>query len=225
MRLRSWDRTLFTMIAQVADVQVPAKSRPSLANCPGYIALKGVRNAAVTTELCLEGDQQAAQALFGASSPASKSVKVQRKSAAEMADLRMHPQMVEATVQVADAPPFPVLFLKPGHVYEDVGVLLDSTVLDHVFRFIVEQGVSAEDLFAKRQYGTDHGPGVWSNGSAGLVRKIAPIQDDEGGDLAEDERVSAVKQQRFESMNKFQRKLTDMFHGGRAPATLTGGEG
>ena len=104
-------------------------------------------------------------------------------------------------------------------------MLLDSTVLDHVFRFIVEQGVSAEDLFAKRQYGTDHGPGVWSNGSAGLVRKIAPIQDDEGGDLAEDESVLAVKQQRFESMNKFQRKLTDMFGGGRAPATLSGGEG
>ena len=220
VRLRSWDRALITMIASVADVQVPTKSRPSLANCPGYISLRNLRNVAAASELSIGDDQQAAMALFGEIEAApAKPAKAHRKSAAEMADLRMHRQTVEAQLQADGGFPFTVLFLKPGHPNEDVAVLLDPEVLDHVFHYIAEQGVSVDDLLAKRQYGSDHGPGVWRNGSAGFVRKLAPPVDDD--DLEGDDSAVTAKKPKYESVNKSQKKITDMFGPAVAPKTPT----
>jgi len=125
-----------------------------------------------------------------------------------MAELRSSPQVTELTIQVSGRAPLSLLVLKPGHSNEDMSVHLEPDTLDYVFTYIAEQGVAIEDLLAKRQYGGDHGPGVWRMGSAGLVRKIDAVVD--GTDDDESPTKKPAKYQSLTTKAK-QTKLSDMF--------------
>ena len=203
VRLRTWDRSLVAIVTSIAGVELPAKCRPSLAGCPGYQALKGLRNAALNAN---DDEATTANALFGDSAAATPKGKAPRISKAVMAEMRSNPQVTEITVQVSGRAPLSILVLKPGHSNEDVAVHLEPDCLDYVFTYIAEQGVAIEDLLAKRQYGGDHGPGVWSNGSAGLVRKIEAVVDGDDEGLAK----KTPKYQSVGTKSK-QTKLSEMF--------------
>ena len=211
VRLRTWDKNLITIITNIAGVELPSKSRPSLAGCPGYNALKSLRNSMMSAG---EEDSNTASALFGREAAINLKVKPARISLAQMAQLRANPQVMEVPINNASRGQFTALILRPGHPNEDVSVLLDSETLDHVFTFIAEQGVSSEDLLSKRQYGSDHGPGVFSNGSAGLMRKNDVDACDDGAECEE----PLAKKSKFKTINpkSKQAKLSDMF--GRASA-------
>ena len=202
VRLRTWDKNLISIITSIAGVDLPTKCRPSLAGCPGYQALKSLRN---TTLSATDDDATAANALFGDS--AAVTLKAPRISLATMADLRNNRQVMEMQIQVSGRAPLNVLALKPGHSNEDVAVHLEPDTLEYVFAHIAEQGVTVEDLLAKRQYGTDHGPGVWSNGSAGLVLRIGVLADHDESDESE---RKATKFQSLSTKTK-QASLSDIF--------------
>ena len=65
-----------------------------------------------------------------------------------------------------------------------VKVCADS--LEHIIALIRANGFSLEALTSKRAYATDE-PGVWRNGSAGLVRKLGALTDVADGDQHEGE--------------------------------------
>jgi hypothetical protein len=204
VRLTTWDRSLISIITNIAGVDLPTKCRPSLAGCPGYQSLKSLRNASLTAN---DDEATAANALFGDSAAATLKAKAPRISRAAMAELRSNPQVTELTIQVSGRAPLSLLVLKPGHSNEDMSVHLEPDTLDYVFTYIAEQGVAIEDLLAKRQYGGDHGPGVWRMGSAGLVRKIDAVVDDD------DDESPTKKHAKYQSLTtkSKQTKLSDMF--------------
>ena len=62
--------------------------------------------------------------------------------------------------------------LKPAHPTDDLWVKLGSDSLAHVIRFI-RVGLTIDDLSTRRAYAAAAQPGLWNNGSAGLVQRVA----------------------------------------------------
>ena len=77
-------------------------------------------------------------------------------------------------------PPLVVHSLKPGHPEDDLWITLDPDTIMHIIRFI-RKSICVEDLTQRRAYASESQPGLWHNGSAGLVRKLRKLDDDDDG--------------------------------------------
>ena len=208
VKFRSWDPSLCKLMAFIANVDLEKKARPSLANCPGYKALLQLRNDCVTefhvaSDAGNAADKGLQQALFGGTETLKKKGKkpAPRLNALQLQELRENLQIIQAIVPSDDGPSMEVLMVKPAHPCEEVFIHLDAGPLEAVLRFIRDHGVCAESLTTKRQHGTDNAPGIWSNGSAGLIRKFQKEKSRSDDSSTDDVAPEAPKKQRFQTCN------------------------
>lgn len=175
VKVRPWDPQFVRLV--VHDfLKLPKGARPSLAQCPGFKEVLRLRNSHVA-EFCAE-PEPTEPSLFG-NTVAKKKAKVTRMNATKLAELREAPAVMEFTVPgVSGCPPLNISAIKPIHPCDDLCVRLDGDTLDHLVAFMRAEGVDIDSLTTKRQYGNGgNAPGVWRNGSAGLIRKLVACDD------------------------------------------------
>ena len=97
-------------------------------------------------------------------------------------------------------PAFMVTAIRPAHPCDELCVKLDAGTIEQLVLFIRDGGVSVEDLGTRRSYGTV-GEGVWKNGSAGYIKKLA--QSDELDDDKSD------RKRKYQSLNAQETQYTD----------------
>ena len=203
IRLRPWDLGLVKLVAHEV-IDLPKKCRPSLVQCPCFKALIKLRNEAYAKLQRLE-DSDDEPSLFertditDANNKPTLGLRPARINAAQLNALRQNVEAFDVEVPGAQAnPSLLISMVKPAHPCDELCVKLDACSLEHIVHFIREEGVDVESLMARRQYGSASAPGVWRNGSAGLVRRLdGESPEDEG----EAEDAGASKKQRFKSCN------------------------
>ena len=88
--------------------------------------------------------------------------------------------------RVGVRPQLVVTCLRPAHPCDDLCVKVCADTLEHIIAFIRAHGFSLDALTSKRAYHATDEPGLWRNGSAGLVRKLEALPYDAGGNGRED---------------------------------------
>jgi hypothetical protein len=181
-------------------IQLPKRSRPSLAQCAGWKALIKCRNDAVAAAALDERTQPVEASLFGdGNSKAQRKDKyVPRLNASQLQELREHPEVLEFAVPGANGrPPLRISTVKPAHPCDDFFVPLDGDSIEHIVMFMREAGIDSESLMSKRQYGgVGREKGVWLNGNGVLIKNVASdAESSQDGDVP---RNKARRQRKFQ---------------------------
>ena len=163
--LSSYDYGLVMLLSEKAGCRRSFDYlKPSLANAPGYAALKRMRNEAQAQALV--GNPPATpikkRLLFDTTDPPS--CEKQKRSRAEHAHLRNNPSMIEVVVEGHS-----IMMQKPVKANDDLVVAADKETLCVVLNYIVEVGLDSETLLTKRKYASRLPAGnrrrtVFSNG-------------------------------------------------------------
>ena len=184
VKLRPWDPTFCRLVAHNI-VDLPKRVRPSLAQCDGFQSLLKLRNDSTPEFQDIENPSTTGSRLFGdsTSQKAKKKPKLPRMNAAKLQELRENPVLLEVAVPgVGEGPTLNITFIKPAHPCDEMCIRMDPDSLEHVVAFIRAGGLDLDGLTTKRQYGGGES-GVWRNGSAGLIQKLAVHDmDDVEGD-------------------------------------------
>ena len=205
VKLRPYDISFIRLVAH-DFIELPKRQRMSLAACAGFKALLKLRNdAAIDNADDPHDDDKDALSLFGSSSVTTavetKKVKRPRLTAAKLQALRDSPTSFEFSVPGTEGnPALMVTAIRPAHPCDELCVKLDAGTIEQLVLFIRDGGVSVEDLGTRRSYGTV-GEGVWKNGSAGYIKKLA--QSDELDDDKSD------RKRKYQSLNAQETLLTD----------------
>ena len=175
IKVKPYDLGLIKLVC-TGLVEIPKKARPSLAQCPGFKSLIELRNRAASDEV---PQPSVAEMLFKKSrsdpKPDKKARKTPKLNAAKLQELREAPSVFDFEVPgVEDAPALMVTALKPIHPCDELCIKCDSGSIEQIIQYVRGNGLDLDSLLNKRQYGNEHGNGVWRNGSAGLVRKVDP---------------------------------------------------
>ena len=208
LRMRAWDTGLIHLIAN-DFCELPKKTRFSLVSCEGWESLIKLRNASVTQLKAQSGmdsdkSDEAAQALFGSidSNASKKNLKKPQMNAAQLKELREEPKLFDINVPgSSDRHALMVTVVHPAHPCDEMCVKLDADTIAHLAHYIREHGFDVESLTSRRVYasaGADN-KGVWRNGSAGLVRKLQPIDSDD----------DTPPRRKYQSLNKQASASTD----------------
>jgi len=125
VKVRPYDEAFCRCVVH-GCLDLPKRSRPSLAQCPGWKALLKCRNDAVAEQMkSLEPEHEAAS-LFGNDTRASKK-SAPRLNAAQLQELRDNPEVMEFVIDGAGGrPPLNVSTIKPAHPCDDMYIPLDS---------------------------------------------------------------------------------------------------
>ena len=203
VRLRAWDGAFVRLVIHHL-LELPkgqSYSRPSLASCEGFKALRKLLNDAVAVAAQCATAEPQEKSLFGESATSCKTKKAPVMKASQLNELRATPTTCEFLVPGSDGrPALSIMAIKPVHPCDDLQICLDADSLDHCIMYIRSFGISLEQLFTKRQYAS-LSPGLWLNGSAGKVRKIIVDADDEP-EGCDEETLQAFKKRRFVSCNR-----------------------
>jgi len=155
VKIKPYDPALVRFV--IGDlIELPKKARPSLGQVQGFQNLIKLRNEAAaesTTDSTPEKESPtAAESLFGNSAkPESK--RKPRMNASKLKELRNKPSIMEFTVPGAgENPALEITAIKPIHPCDDFWIRFDAETLEHVVVYIRDQGLSIEDLCAKRAY-------------------------------------------------------------------------
>lgn len=154
--------------AGVIELPKQTACRVTLTQTPGWAKLMKLRNdAAFRRDVVASAES----ALFDAVDAEStqKRRRVKRTQLQQMRDERA--TMVITVPGAAVNPDFDVNIIKPVHPAEGLWLHFDELAMQHVVDF-VRADLTLEDLTMKRAYGQE-GKGIWHNGSAGLVQKLA----------------------------------------------------
>ena len=188
VKLRPYEQSLIRIVCH-NFLELPKNSKFSLASTAGWNKLIELRNSvafAPTTKTV------AASGLFGTTvvEPKKKKHRPARLNASQLQELRATPTRMEFEVPGCDGfPDLLISSLQPAHPCDELWIRLNADSLEHVFRFL-RLDLDVEMLGNRRSYASSSQTGVWSNGSAGLIRKI-------GTDVGEDGRGS----RRYKSLN------------------------
>ena len=179
----------FVRLVCAGHVDIPKKSRPSLAQCDGWKELLKLRNDAAASSEAPEADvmepkpkRSIAQMLFENAAPAAKKARKcpPKMNAARLQELRENPEVFEFEVPGFNScPDMLITAIKPSHPCDELAIKCDEGTIEHVIEFLRASGLDRDCLLNKRQYGTGKGDGIWRNGSAGFVRKLK-LGDGEG---------------------------------------------
>ena len=184
IKLRAHDCGFIRMLCY-NHLELPKKTRFSLAQVEGFRSLQRLRNDAAFVEARPRDD--GADDLFGGNVKQEKKPRT-RLNASQLQELRANPEVFEFEVPgVGNNPALLITATRPVHPTDDICIKLDGDTIEHITLFI-RHGLTIEALTTRRSYGTAT-PGLWNNGSAGLVQRL-----DEGTE------VDGVPK-RFRSMN------------------------
>ena len=178
VKLRPWEPALCKLVAHNV-VDLPKGSRPSLAQCEGFQALMKLRNETTPEFKDVEPDSETASKLFGnGSSQKAQKTKPPRMNAIKLQEMRESPELIEVPVPgVGEGPALNITFIKPPHPCDEMYISMDPDSLEHAIAYIRAGGITVDALTTKRSYGGSES-GLWKNGSAGLIQKLA---HDDGG--------------------------------------------
>ncbi len=183
--------SLVTMLAQRAGVDVQVKEKPSLTRCPGMALLKKIRNDHqsadmkshvkpranlfgddVQEEVEADGDRQ--------DKKRKKNTKVERRTQFELAELRANAGVFKVQLDDGRA----AWLKRPILANDEIVVQFDDVSLGNVFTFIIDHGITHEQLFAKRQYRASGVVGVWKKGGTLFNNHGHKLSDQHGEEEA-----------------------------------------
>ena len=180
LKLKPRECSLIRMVCH-GCVDLPKRQRFSLASTSGWNKLKQLRN---DNAFC-GTEPSAEQSFFGVTTPmpetkGAKKLRTPRRKALQLQELRKSPDIMEVFVPndgVDGNDGLEVLMLKPAHPTDDIWIHLDGDTIQHILE-VLRFELSAEALTTARSYG-QHPDGGWSNGSAGVVKKVEADSDNE----------------------------------------------
>ena len=159
-------------------IELPKHMRFSLCHSAQWRKLHEARNHAA-----FGAPKLVAGGLFGNTgkpAPKTKSWRPKRVTVSQMQALRDAAEPLEFELPGDDDNPSLVIAsLRPAHPEDDVWVALDPDTLMHITRFL-RKCLTLDELVHRRAYNTEAEPGVWRNGSAGVVRRVRDARGDDG---------------------------------------------
>ena len=191
VKLKPYEQSFVQLVCHDLALELPKyKKKLSLANCEGFKALVKLRNDVAASLEQSEADAENAddaktESLFGKGDETEagnkKIKKVPRMNAARLQSLREFPELMDVSIPGgSERPSLLITFIRPAHPCDEMCVKLEPDSIAQIVHFIRDQGVDADDLQNRRSYGNiGAAPGVWKNGSAGLIRKINRDEEDD----------------------------------------------
>ena len=135
-------------------IDLDSLKRPTLTSNASYGELIAMRNETQRESLRPVGE---ISELFGNTAE----VKPQKRKSAELAQLRMHPQLIQLTLPaVGDFPSRCISVQRPSHPSDALVVLFDADIISHVVAYM-RSSVSAEAVSSKRTYTSGPSTGIW----------------------------------------------------------------
>ena len=167
------------------------KQRPTIRHTDGYECLRKLRNEQQAADMVDPQEEQPQRRLFAA----AKAKRQKKRSAQDVAVLREQAAAMEVNLGHSDTSPS-VLVLRPVAQNDELYVKADDDNLTAVLEFILDQGVTSDDLLSKRAYRSSGNKGVWKFGkefrkkqeseSGNRWPKVAGASERDGADKSDE---------------------------------------
>jgi len=170
VKLACWDGSLCRLVLEDCPAACDGANKSfSLSSSNGLHQLMKLRNEAQTLEL-QKACEPRSSLCIGVRTPPSKRPRISRMAIKQM---RSNPGTVCITVPAfAEHSDLEMDVLRPVHPRDELGVLLDKSVLERIIRFIQHEGFSVEN---SSRHDRSLPKGVWNKRVGDTHQYIVPV--------------------------------------------------